>query len=95
LSEPQFCGLSHFIELSFFQPILLPAAGWIDSIPDYPIRKSNPAADGQRRTIAAEHHPVLVTLVEKECGGPVLPSTRFPGRIFPRPIDFRTLPEIV
>jgi hypothetical protein len=61
----------------FFNRSFLSAAGWIGSIPDYQIRKSNPASDVHRRTIAAGHHLVMVTLVGEECGGPVLPSTPF------------------
>jgi hypothetical protein len=38
---------------------------------------SKSASDVHRRTIAAGHHPVMVTLVEQECGEPVPPSTRF------------------
>jgi hypothetical protein len=37
------------------------------SIPNYQIRKSNPASDVHRRTIAAGHHPAMVTLPEEEC----------------------------
>jgi hypothetical protein len=55
----------------------LTETGWINSIPDYQIRKINPASDVNRRTIAIGHHPVTVTLFAQECGGPVHPSTRF------------------
>jgi hypothetical protein len=54
----------------------LPGAVWICSIPDYQIRKSNPASDVHRRTIAAGHHPAMVALMEEECscdGSPVNP----------------------
>jgi hypothetical protein len=61
----------------FFNRSFLPGAGWIGLIPDYPIRKGNPASDVNHRTIAAVPYLAMVTLVEEECGGPVLPSTRF------------------
>jgi hypothetical protein len=70
----------------FFNRSFLPKAGWISLIPDYPIRKGNPASDVSRRTIAAGHHPVMVTLIGEECDWPVLPSTRFSWPHFPLPI---------
>jgi hypothetical protein len=65
------------MELSFFQPILFAGSrlDWFDS--RLSNQEGNPASDVKHRTIAAVPYLAMVTLVEEECGGPVLPSTRF------------------